>query len=363
MALFHTTVVDNQIKALDTIGSVSGAICTFDTDRAERLVNLEVAITATGGGGTPVSPIAINGFSACDLVACGKNICNLGTITGTRNTEQYVDIPIGTFTISFVATSSDTDASTCSIVFIYADNTLSTAIQFNRGTRESYTFTNSKRVTSIRFYASDNYSHSTGDTFSFTDIQIEKGNTPTTYEAYNGTTETIPFGQTVYGGRLNVGSGVLTVTYDISDLGALNWAYDSTNKRFVALLANAKLNRDGYAYTNIKSKCSQYEIFFTDREYSYNEMISAIANENNIIWLYTANSQSYVDVKDTTYTDAPTFKTAMNGVKFVYELETPITIQLDSKQIESIIGTNNIYADTGDIIDLKFILSVGQAIS
>ena len=43
--------------------------------------------------------------------------------------------------------------------------------------------------------------------------QIVLGSTPVEYAAYNGQTYTIAFGQTVYGGTLDVTRGVLTITH------------------------------------------------------------------------------------------------------------------------------------------------------
>ena len=236
MALFHTTVVDNQIKALDTIGSVSGSIATFETDKAERLINLEVAITATqSGSGTPSpsNPRPINGFSACNL-------------------------------------------------------------------------------------------------------------------SVNGTTETIPFGQTIYGGRLNVGSGVLTINfviYTITNTGwnlYSNYFYLTKSDKYIPSVGDTEnyLMCDVLPYDGIRRYASQIED-------------NTIAQSNN--------KNFYI--KDTSCATIADFYTKYSGSTIVYPLETPIKIQLDSKQIQAIIGTNNIYADTGDIIDLKFVLSVGKAIS
>ena len=55
-------------------------------------------------------------------------------------------------------------------------------------------------------------------------------------------------------------------------------------------------------------------------------------------------------VKDDNYDDATTeeFRAAMTGVQFVYELAEPIEIQLTPQQVNSLLGANNIWADTGD---------------
>ncbi len=237
MALFHTTVVDNQIKALDTIGSVSGSICTFDTDRAERLVNLEVAIVATqSGSGTPSpsNPRSINGFSACNL-------------------------------------------------------------------------------------------------------------------SVNGTTETIPFGQTIYGGSLNVVSGVLTVTHKkITFTGdsSENWYYTSSLNRVYIYVSDAVADITTPIISNIIGFNSSY----TPSDYTGH-----------------INPQGNFEIfAPATITNANDWKTwlSSNNIELVYKLTTPTTIQLDSKQIQTIANSvNNIYADTGDIIDLKFVLTVGKAIS
>lgn len=53
-------------------------------------------------------------------------------------------------------------------------------------------------------------------------------------------------------------------------------------------------------------------------------------------------------VKDTRFTDATAFKTAVTGQPLVYELATPITYTLAPTKIKSLLGDNNIWADAGD---------------
>jgi hypothetical protein len=55
----------------------------------------------------------------------------------------------------------------------------------------------------------------------------------------------------------------------------------------------------------------------------------------------------------TDYTDRTDFRNAVSGQHLVYELETPFDIQLTPTQIETLIGNNTIFADTGDV-DLTF---------
>jgi hypothetical protein len=54
-------------------------------------------------------------------------------------------------------------------------------------------------------------------------------------------------------------------------------------------------------------------------------------------------------IRDDRYDTEEDFKTAMDGVYMYYELATPRTIQLTPTEIKTILGVNNIFADTGDI--------------
>ena len=43
------------------------------------------------------------------------------------------------------------------------------------------------------------------------------------------------------------------------------------------------------------------------------------------------------------------FKAAMSGVQLVYKLATPIEYTLTPQEVTTLLGTNNIWADTGDV--------------
>lgn len=232
MALFHTTVLDNQIKALDTIGSASGSIATFDTDRAERLVSCVCEVAS--------------GASEINVYHTGANLWVSGDVTFTGSTKEVaISLTPKTYYFSAIITTTDTDADTCSLVVYYTDNTYIAVTGLARDKRIFTSFTATKDVAKLAFYSSNNYAHGSGDTATWSDIQISE----------NGNTYNIPFGETLSGnGSFDVLSGILTRS-------------DDTTK------------------------------------------------------------------------------------------------QLSANYIQTNNGINNIYADTGDIIDLKFVLSVGKAIS
>ena len=124
-----------------------------------------------------------------------------------------------------------------------------------------------------------------------------------------------------YDGDTYESDGTVTRRYGIVDLGTLTWNYD-----------------DSYAtpifYTNISG-------------------IGAIANNTNMVvvgyttkrsfWASSGNDKcvasgtSRLNVSNSSYTDAATFKTAISGVYLVYELATPTTETADPFQSPQIV--------------------------
>jgi len=121
----------------------------------------------------------------------------------------------------------------------------------------------------------------------------------------------------------------LIVNKVYADLGTQIWRY--TNNRFYYNPTNAKV----YTPLEIANMlCSQYPTI------QYNGQV-----DNSI-----SSYAGYIYVRADSYNgDTTAFKSAMNGVQLVYELATPQTIQLTPTQINSLLDTNNIWSDTGNI--------------
>lgn len=162
-----------------------------------------------------------------------------------------------------------------------------------------------------------------------------------TYEPYNGNTYNISLSSagTVYGGTLDVVSGELVVDKAIVNLGTLNWTYESTLPRFytsglandIRLLVSNDDVVDGVS--------SMYKVV------SFNNLY-VTGKQNGTMAVSTTKA---VSVINTDYTDATSFKTAMNGQMFVYPLATPLTYQLSATEVKSLLGINNVWSDAGDI--------------
>ena len=75
-------------------------------------------------------------------------------------------------------------------------------------------------------------------------------------------------------------------------------------------------------------------------------------------YLYGTNDRLYI--KDTRFSDVNTFVSTMGSVQIIYELATPIEIQLDSITLQALLNENNIWCDTGDT-EVKYLLTENSA--
>lgn len=201
--------------------------------------------------------------------------------------------------------------------------------QVNASNKITYTPTNDTNVVFRLWH---------GSSFDFTDItvQLELGATATAYEPYTGQSYNTPLGQTVYGGTLDVVSGVLTVDRAMMDLGTQSWTYQSTwASWYTDYIADVKGTNTGAEIPNFIS--DRFEAVPT------NEGMSPQAQGYTGISSTTRGSSGCrILVKNGSTTEAPTGQ-------LCYELATPQTYQLTPQQVELLLGENNIFADSGKV--------------
>ena len=213
-------MIANALLAVMPVDSATGDPATFDTEIAAPLVNVSCDIVATGGGGTPSSPVPIVGYTETNITA-------------------------------------------------------------------------------------------------------------------NGNTVTIAFGQTVYGGVLDVTRGKLHVTHKIVDLGDYGWINEN-NEQTGLCRANAQF-----------ADCVWQSVMICSA-YNYNSTTFYNGLSNGDIALTNSESISLLRIRNTdysTYTNAQ-IKEAVTGMKLVYQTKTPFDIDLTPEVISAVVGTNNVYSDT-----------------
>ena len=158
---------------------------------------------------------------------------------------------------------------------------------------------------------------------------------------------------TVYGGSLDVTSGVLTVTHAFIE-------YDgSSDETF----------QYNSAYDGFRIKIDDAGIFgIPSVELLSNIFVGAnrrgeVTTPNFAICTYsgtTTDDGKYIFFCGTGMTDVATFKTwlSSNNTQVVYPLATPVTYQLTPTQISAIVGTNNVFTDTNGNTSVVFACSL-----
>lgn len=164
---------------------------------------------------------------------------------------------------------------------------------------------------------------------------------PTTENVY-----TIDLDGTRYGGKMDLVSGVMTVDRVGVDLGSLSWSGSVENKHFYASLNS--LPYDKSRGNEIICSCYKNDGGVTTAPY-YG------GNGTFRWWASTSTAwEIYID-DETGYASFDAFKTAISGQILCYPLATPLTIQLSPTVVKSLRGMNNVFADTGNILDLSYL--------
>lgn len=283
--------------------------------------------TVTDATFEPYSNIChISGHTQAVVTRTGKNLVNIQGKTITAADGEYwfygteIDpIPAGTYTISFKGIVEGTT----NYKFVGHDADGNEVVAGGSTVPHKYTFTTNKTMKKIRMYVNG--------PGTFSDFQIEIGSAATAYEPYQGQSVTIDLNGTRYGGTLDVGTGVMTVTHTYVDVnafgsvtsvtsaGGLHWVdtttavFDADKSSYCSMLTR----KDGNAGWLSTSPCYAMDT-------------------NNKIRIYCNESTTAL------------FKSAYADVQIVYGLLNSTTVQLSHTEVRTLSGYNNIWSNTGD---------------
>ena len=136
------------------------------------------------------------------------------------------------------------------------------------------------------------------------------------------------------------GNGVFHQRVCRVDLGTLDWSYSSEYKRFSTI-----------GITDYKKKDSGSNTWVADaflKDYSTTSGNNTASDSYNKSIGFNGTSNMFF-VKNTSYTDATTFKNAMQGKYLYYELETPITMTIDGNEAVEGLSSNLSQLEFGEI--------------
>lgn len=184
------------------------------------------------------------------------------------------------------------------------------------------------------------------------DVQLENGDTATNYSPFYQTAYQIPEAiRNLPGYGWSAGTARNYVDYENKkyvqcvnsvDLGTLTWITGSTGKVSfqTSQVTGQKLTKNYSVPPNII--CSKYSTESQNELWGHINVTGITAN---------ANTDGYVYVNDTSYTDAAAFKQAMQGVILYYELANPIITDISNLIDDDFL--RNIEVEAGGSVTFK----------
>lgn len=361
------TNIEPVVLGSYVVNTASGAVASFDDGAdgvpVKDLVAQIVPVQAGSGDPAPDNVRPISGWTGANVSMTGKNLAlidestiyseqqctktfkNGGVeITSTGNYGRVgftIDVKSGeTYTVSckIKTVGSITRVALSSSPYWNYKTYGVIVASLNSATLTAY----SKTITAVsdKVYL-EAYAGGVGVTLTIEDFQLELGSTATAYEPYQGNIYAVDWttdAGTVYGGTLDVTTGVLTVDRVGVDMSTLSWSYN-TSYTYAGFTATAEDMPSQNSGVNIV--CSLYAPLAAT---SLGSFFSA--DNNNCI--AQRNNGNIIMVQDARYTDAASFKAGMSGQTLVYPLAEPQTYQLTPQEVSTLLGQNNIWADCGD---------------
>ena len=343
--------------------TASGAIASFsdgsDMDVDELIVDIE-PIQSGSGDPSPTNVRPISGWDSVDVNVVGKNLLDSSNAVPNlpRNvvgagidevvvTTRYAhSIPYKNDVALMVSARSD-DLTKFNYIVVYGYNNDKFVSSYggrniaNTTTVYTIPIPANQYEKIIVVYGADSTTQVGTDISG--DIQLELGSTATTYEAYNGNTTTVDLGQTVYGGTLNVTTGVLTIDRAMVDLGTLTWNHHATYTQMWS--ASVSLADFPTGAFNNQGLCSCYTV------QTAGSLAPILANEGIYISPLSWSSGKMVVINDSSLESlsASEVQAKLSGQKLLYYMTTPTTVTLTPTQVNSLLGQNNVWADSGDV--------------
>lgn len=315
--------------------TATGNPLTFTTDIAKPLKSLLIPFTPIQQGTGDPSPQNIRPILPWD----GLNVWH----GGKNITEILKNAPRGTFEgfsfkhkIDFKVkpntdyTLSSTSTGAMNVLYFNGVNSQSVGVNASNPRTQN---SGSSGILSVMLYDRDNIADYENGTIK---VQLEEGSTATTIDQYEGTTYPVTFPSPVYGGTLDVVSGVLTVTmagriYDGTEQGWSSLQTEVTT-RGIAWEAVRGATLDG----NRVIACNWLKPSNATQDEAPLYGIENSTQTRNIRVHISENGLSYAD-----------FQSALrsNPLLVVCPLVTPQTVQLTPQQITAIVGDNTIWSD------------------
>lgn len=345
-------------KTVQAAVSGSGDIVSFESAFEKPLADLALNITPVQSGEGDPSPTnirPISGWTGARIARSNKNLLRFTAIDTTSNGIRFVSDPdTGAVHVSGTATAAAFAnlglASITTMVYprsrvyiggglanvgvrlcvtTYSSTSTQTATtNWDKNNPSVYTPNNNIRASWIRIVVSNG---ETVDETIYPTVYLDNS-TDFVKSAYDALIISwSDSAGTVYGGTLDVVRGKLRVTHTsvrLGDTPQSRWAMTSASRRF---------------YCSYDKPLGG--VCICDR-YPYDA-----GGADKTIRCLATNRAIYITNSD--YATVEEFYAAEQDTQIVYELATPIEYDLDPVTINTLLGQNNVWADCGEVENLK----------
>lgn len=263
----------------------------------------------------PDNITALNGITKTENGWSGTAANWLGSTDVGTNWEGIRFLPNVRYYVE--ATALSVGATWIRLRITHSDGSVVNSNQINGGNsgKMSILSTANKTVVSVSVY----YGNYGGTISELTDFAIMISNSVADFEPYTSSTLSLPISTYFPSGMKSAGNvyDELTPSKAITrigsvDLGSLNWQLERANYNvFLAgVQSYIKPPVDNNKVANIK--CALYSSDTNNNVYGY-----------NVDKAISVSSGGALRIRDTSFSDANTFKQSLSGVYFYYELATP----------------------------------------
>lgn len=321
--------------------SASNNLVSFQTDMVAPLKECKVYFEPVQAAGTP-SPsnvLPISGWSGLKIYHAGKNLLPL-----TTTNRERLDFPSG-YTITISAEGGNSYGNPQFSV----DDKDGVQLWYrtlNDGTFDGRMY--ATRTNAVGFYA---YRLNRNPS----KAQMELGSSPTSYEEWKGSENTITFPSTYYGGYVDITKGTLIQDWGYVDLGDLSWYKSTITGDYQVFVSGSIYNSIDQVYyrkynNQVLWKCSNFSSVVNKSQTGMRKI-----SENNVITITQTGSVGDICVRYDDCDTAEEFKTAVTGVQLAYShLLNPVEYLLTPTQIKTLKNQNNFWSSANDTIEVKY---------
>lgn len=375
----YVDVYGDYALAAYATDTASGTVATF-TDGADgipvkSLVAQITPVQAGSGEPSPTNVRPITGWTGANVTRTGKNIMASPTPTSLRNINTAGTWSDGVYTRNGVTFTPIFNAQG-NLQSVTVDGTASANIDFalrvnmsatspmvggklngcpSGGSTSTYQLIaqlgsspwttsadNGSGVTIATFTSSWSifirvYSGYVANNLVFQPMVRLASETDDSFEAYTGTTYTVDWTDEVFGGSVDVATGELVSDMrSTNNFGTWNLITTATPNYFETANIVTTLDLDRRA----ELLCNKYKTTTPSGSVT-----------DDMCCGFTTGGR--LRVRDTRFSTAADFAASLSDAQFVYPRATPTSAEFDPVEVKTLLGDNNIWADTGNI-DLTY---------